>query len=217
MKENLYDTLSKYELIIIDMDGTLYFQKGMQARMALRLIGHAFSGRRGIRDLKLILKYRKMREKWDTGLSLDEDELFEKLAAASGVPADTARSVIHDWMFERPLDTVRLTRDQFLVDMIGRLISAGKKVCIYSDYPTEDKCRAVGLSDDIPQYYMGMEGIKTMKPNPSGLFYIMNDHPEIDASSVIMVGDRADRDRAAADNAGIASLILGRFKFLRYL
>ncbi|MBQ4481736.1 MAG: HAD family hydrolase [Lachnospiraceae bacterium] len=216
MKKNLYEILSEYELIIFDMDGTLYFQKGMQIRMALRLICHALSGKRGIRDLKLILKYRKLREEWDTELSLDEDKLFEKLSEVTRVPADTAQGIIQEWMFERPMDAVRLCRDEELVKTIDKLRAEGKNVCIYSDYPTEDKVRAVGLSGRIPQYYVGMEGIKTMKPNPSGLFYIMSCYPETERSKVIMVGDRADRDKAAADGAGIKSIILGRFKILRY-
>ena len=33
-KPGLYDRLSKYDLIIFDVDGTLYFQRGMQIRMA---------------------------------------------------------------------------------------------------------------------------------------------------------------------------------------
>ena len=216
MKKNLYETLSEYELIIFDMDGTLYFQKGMQIRMALRLIGHALLARKGIRDLKLILKYRKLREEWDTELSLDEDRLFEKLSEASKVPVDTAQGVIQEWMFERPMDAVRLCRDEELVKTVERLRADGKQVIIYSDYPTEDKVRAVGLSGRIPQYYVGMEGINTMKPNPSGLLYIMSRYPETDRSKVIMVGDRVDRDRAAADGAGIASIILGRFRLFRY-
>ena len=215
MKKSLYDKLSRYDLIIFDMDGTLYFQRGMQIRMALRLISHVFSEKGGLKDLRIIQKYRKLREKWDSSNSLDEARLYSAVADDLGMNASRVRDVIREWMFEKPMDVVKECRDGALIETIERLISDGKKVCIYSDYPTEDKCRAVGLSGDIPQYYCGKDDIKTLKPNPSALFYIMNDHQDITRDKVIIVGDRADRDRACAENAGIDSIILGRFKLSR--
>ncbi|MBR1524112.1 MAG: HAD family hydrolase [Lachnospiraceae bacterium] len=214
-QERLYDKLSGYELIIFDMDGTLYFQRGMQIRMAMRLIGHALLNKKGLRDLSLILKYRKLREKWDSSKAIDDAELFVLLSQQTGTDKDVIEGIIRKWMFDDPMDVVRECSDRKLIDVIGRLISVGKQVCVYSDYPTEDKCLAVGLPEGIPQYYCGQEAIKTMKPNPSGLFYIMNNFPDIPKKKVIMVGDRSDRDGAAADNAGIDSIILGRFRFLR--
>ena len=212
----LYERLACYDLIIFDMDGTLYFQRGMQIRMALRLIKHCVSCKRGFKDISLILKYRKLREEWDSSQAIDDDELYHKLEEQTGMSSDTVGEVIQEWMFDNPMDVVRQCRDKALLGVIDRLVSDGKRVCIYSDYPTEDKCDAVGLSEDMPQYYCGQDEIKTMKPNPSALFYIMSEYPETVKEKVIMVGDRADRDKAAADNAGIASLILGRFKVFRY-
>lgn len=216
MKSRLYDKLSKYDLIVFDMDGTLYFQRGMQLRMAIRLILHVITVKGGLRDLKIILNYRKLREKWDSSNSVDEAKLYSAVADDMGLNASRVRDVIREWMFEKPMDVVAECRDEVLVNMIGRLTADGKKVCIYSDYPTEDKCRAVGLDDVIPQYYCGKDEIKTLKPNPSALFYIMNDYPDVLKSKVIMVGDRADRDGALADNAGTDSLILKRFRVVRY-
>ncbi len=215
-KRSLYEKLSGYDLIILDMDGTLYFQRGMQIRMALRLIKHVFSSRNGLKDLSVILKYRKMREKWDSKASMSDEKLYAALADEMSVTASSVRDTIREWMFEKPMDVVRECRDMVLIEMIGRLLGDGKHICIYSDYPTEDKCRAVGLGTDIPQYYCGKGEIKTLKPNPSALFYIMNEYPDINKEKAVMVGDRADRDKAAADNAGIDSIILGRFRLLRY-
>lgn len=216
MQNRLYDKLSQYDLIIFDMDGTLYFQRGMQLRMAFRLIRHVIAVRGGLRDLRIILNYRKLREKWDSSNSVDEAKLYSAVADDMGLNASRVRDVIREWMFEKPMDVVAECRDEVLIKTIRRLICDGKKVCIYSDYPTEDKCRAVGLGDDIPQYYCGKDEIRTLKPNPSALFYIMNDYPDVIKSKVIMVGDRADRDGAVADNAGTGSLILKRFRAVRY-
>lgn len=214
-ERSLYDTFSKYDLLIFDMDGTLYFQRGMQIKMALRLISHVLSSRGGLKDLSIILKYRKLREKWDSSISVDEEKLYRAVGDDIGVSNSRVHSVIQEWMFERPMDVVRECRDEKLVRLIAGLSGEGKKVCIYSDYPTEDKCRAVGLSESVPQYYCGKGEIRTLKPNPSALFYIMNEYPDIPKSRVLMVGDRADRDKACADNAGIDSLILGKYRILR--
>ena len=183
--------------------------------MALRLISHVLSSRGGFRGLSIILKYRKLREKWDSSISVDEEKLYRAVGDDIGVSNSRVHSVIQEWMFERPMDVVKECRDEKLVRLIARLSGEGKKVCIYSDYPTEDKCRAVGLSESVPQYYCGKGEIRTLKPNPSALFYIMNEYPDIPKSRVLMVGDRADRDKACADNAGIDSLILGKYRILR--
>lgn len=215
MYEELYKRLSDYDLIIFDMDGTLYFQTGMRIRMALRLIRHALTTKRGIRDLKAILEYRKLREQWDSLEKMDDNELYDKVGEKYDIHPEEVAMVVNEWMFDNPMDVVRECRDRKLVDIIDRLRGQGKKICIYSDYPTEDKAYAIGLEADIRQYYCGQEEIKTMKPNPSGLFRIMSDYPEIPKEKVILVGDRADRDKQAADNAGIHSIILKRFKILR--
>ena len=215
-KDRLYDRLSGYELIIFDMDGTLYYQRGMQIRMAFRLLRHAMLCG-GYRDLAVIQSYRRLREQWDSSVTLDEERLYDKLASKTGYDAKKVRDIIRTWMFEKPMDVVRECRDERLICTIEKLAKDGRQVMIYSDYPTEDKCRAVGLSDDIRQYYCGQGEIRTMKPNPSGLFYIMSCYPDIPKDKVIMVGDRADRDKAAADKAGIKSIILGRFRLFRYI
>lgn len=216
VRQKLYDRLIKYDLIIFDMDGTLYFQRGMQLAMAIRLMRHALTSKRGFKHLSLILSYRKLREKWDSTRAVTDDELFDTLSQQSGIDSSEIKDVITKWMFDEPMDVVRKCRDADLIDTIEALKAAGARIVIYSDYPTEEKCRALGLSDH-DQIYCGMDEIKTMKPNPSGLFYIMNAFGDVPKEKVIMVGDRKDRDMAAADAAGIDSLILGRFRIFRYL
>jgi HAD superfamily hydrolase (TIGR01549 family) len=215
VRQKLYDRLKEYDLIVFDMDGTLYFQRGMQLAMAVRLMRHALTAKHGFRHLSLILSYRKLREEWDSMRAVTDDELFDSLSRKSGVSPEDIKDLISKWMFDEPMDVVRKCRDRDLIDTMEALKAAGSKIVIYSDYPTEEKCRAVGL-EDYDQIYCGMDEIKTMKPNPSGLFYIMNSYGNVPAAKVIMVGDRDDRDGAAAKAAGTDSLILRRFKVFRY-
>ena len=210
--KKLCDKLSKYDLIVFDMDGTLYFQKSMQLRMGLKLLGHAVFHKGGAKDLKVILNYRKLREKWDSTKEADDDALFEELSKNSGKSSAQIKETIDEWMFKIPLDIVKESRDSRLIETIGKLLEDGKKICVYSDYAAADKCRAVGLAEDIRIYCCGDGNIRTMKPNPAGLNFILSQYPDVDKDKAIMVGDRKDRDGKAAENAGIDSLILKRFK-----
>ena len=94
MKNSLYDKLKGYDLIIFDMDGTLYYQRGMQIRMAFRLMSHALSSKGGIKDILAISKYRKLRETWDTGNRMDESGLYGAVAKETGLDPVRVRGII---------------------------------------------------------------------------------------------------------------------------
>ncbi|MCR5652081.1 MAG: HAD hydrolase-like protein [Lachnospiraceae bacterium] len=217
MYKRLYKKLSSYSLIIFDMDGTMYLQKSMQIRMGLRLMAHAFFSKGGMREMRTVLDYRKLREGWDSSKQADDNTFFAELSKKYGTDAEEIKSIIQKWMFEIPLDAVRRSGDRELAEVLKRLKSDGKEVCIYSDYPAKDKCAALDLPEDLKIFCCGDEGIRTMKPNPAGLNFIMEQYPDISGDRVIMTGDRKDRDGEAALAAGIDSVILGRFKLIRMI
>ena len=217
ISDKLYKKLEAYDLIILDMDGTLYFQRGMQLRMAMDLLMNALFSKNGIRELRMVLAYRKEREAWDESLTLNEETLLERAAGKARVDRERAGEIIRKWLFVRPLDAVRRCRDDVLIDTVEELLRNGKRVCIYSDYETCDKAEYLGLTEDIPQYWCGKDGIQTMKPNPSGLFHILAQYPEVLPARCLVVGDRGDRDGEAARAAGVDCLILKRFRFMRRL
>ncbi|MBQ9048609.1 MAG: HAD family hydrolase [Solobacterium sp.] len=211
----LYDILSGYDLILFDMDGTLYFQRAMQMRMALKLLGHAVSSTKGIRDIRIISVFRKLREQWDSSTPMDDAVLYRQTAGKTGASAEETEQVIRKWMFEVPMHAVATSADKELALVIDKLLADGRHVCIYSDYETEGKCAALHIPDAVRQYYCGKGAITTMKPNPAGILEVLKQYPDIPADKAVMVGDRMDRDGEAAAQAGIAGIILGKFRLQR--
>lgn len=205
--------LQDYELYIIDMDGTLYFQRKMQLLMGLRLLGCALTGKRGAGELKTVLTYRKLREQCK-GAKTPDRQLVEQIAQKKKTEPQEEKQIIEKWLYLLPLQVIGRCCDHKLTKMVISWKRAGKKVVIYSDYPAEDKSRVLGLSD-IPCYDGTAPSIDVLKPNPKGIEVILREMGVTDKSRAVMIGDRQSRDGEAAARAGIDCLILKKYALLR--
>ena len=116
-------------------------------------------------------------------------------------------TIIQKWMFTIPLQIINKYQDHNLIRNIKLLQKQNKKIAIYSDYPAEQKSRAIGLSD-IPCHDAADPLIDCMKPNPKGILHIMQLYDICDPKKVLMVGDRKSLDGMAAKAAGTDYLIL---------
>ncbi len=103
--------LQDYELYIIDMDGTLYFQRKMQLLMGLRLLGSALTGKRGAGELKTVLTYRKLREQCK-GEKTPDDQLIEQIAQKKKTEPQSEKQIIEKWLYLLPLDVIAGCRDK---------------------------------------------------------------------------------------------------------
>ena len=79
---------------------------------------------------------------------------------------------------------------------------------IVSDYEAGYKLNAMGLADNFASIYAG-ERLGFVKPSHAGFQRAAEDF-EIPTTSLLHIGDRADRDDVAAQAAGCQRLILGR-------
>jgi len=79
---------------------------------------------------------------------------------------------------------------------------------VFSDYQADAKLQALGLAEHFDAVYTG-EDLGFVKPHAAVLEKIAVDF-SVPIDSVLHVGDRADRDEAAARAAGCRCLILGR-------
>ena len=200
--------LDEYKLVIWDLDGTLYFQKEFRLKMAMVLIQKLVFSPKHWKDAFVILKYRKLREKWDAsdvGEGLEERQYAEtgKSFRMSGIQV---KQTITKWMLEEPLLHLKAYRDEKAAWIICNLQEKGIKTVVYSDYPTVDKLKALEISVQ-DSFAATDEVIGCMKPNPKGLEYIINKY-QIAREDTVMIGDRMEKDGEVAKAVGIDYLIL---------
>lgn len=222
------DVFSKenYKLIILDMDGTLYYQRSMQILMCMEMgvfaVMHPFS----LWKLKTISVFRKVREQAEfakaseDGMAVDsepEADLLEVQYAITAKKMDRSaeevKQVIEEWMFKRPLKYLRRTCDKKLCDWIAKWKNAGKKVVVYSDYPVAGKCAMLGIRPDA-MYSSDEKRIGEMKPSAKGVEVICHDF-DVTVAEILIIGDRMNKDGKMAEAAKAEYLIVDKWKILR--
>ena len=203
----------KYDVLILDLDGTLYHQFPVRACMFLKLaVYYAFRPHR-IRELLVLKNYRKLREcKFGDGHE-DFDALqVHEAANLSGVSDNLAREVIASWMTYKPLTLINMFKRKRLLGYVRELQNAGTIIIVYSDYPVREKLSALGLKPDY-SYCSTDTIISCMKPDSSGLRRVLS-LPEIAGKGVLYVGDRDDRDGECARNCGVEYMDVSEFESL---
>lgn len=200
--------LSDRRLVVFDLDGTLYDQRRLRRALALQLLSRAARGR-GMRELRCILRFRRLREEMAGAEAADLDGvLYARLAAETGRPAAELRALIEEWMCRRPLPLLRVCRAPGITRLFEVLGRRGSRVAIWSDYPVREKLAALELSADF-MVCAEDPGVGALKPNPAGLAALL-DRCGCAPHEALMIGDRAERDGAAAGRLGVPFLLYGR-------
>lgn len=203
----------EYQLVLFDMDGTLYFQRALQFKMARLLLAHALFERNGWRDLCVILQFRRIREKSVRADGIEET-LYEDLAKRWRISREQVREIVQKWIYQEPLRYLAGYKDACLLELIKILDKRGVRTAVYSDYPPQEKQKVLGIGE-FPGFYGGQKEIEGFKPDPRGILYIMARFGVNNKSRVLMIGDRMSRDGKAAVNAGVDYLIVKKYKLLR--
>lgn len=203
MTKNMKINVEPYELVLFDMDGTLYHQRPLQLHMGIKMLLHCFAPG-GLKEVKTVLQFRKLRENWNTEsetVRLDELQ-YKTLSVKTGLSVTYIRETVEKWIYHKPLVLLYRYRNKKVIALLQECIACGKKTAIYSDYPARDKRDALRLPQ-VPCYYGGEPKIAAMKPNPKGILTIMDALQVSDPSRVLMIGDRMSRDGQAAIGAGV--------------
>lgn len=211
--EMMEKKLCQYQLVLIDMDGTLYYQRPLQITMGFVMLKNAIFKKGGFSELITVLKFRKMREHWSDTDEIDA-KLYEMLARERNIDVVQAQEIIQKWIYDLPLNYLRRFRDDKLVLMLRTLQEKEVRTAVYSDYPSKEKQRVLEISG-IPGFYGGQEEIGSLKPDPKGILYIMQKYGIEDKNEVLMIGDRMSKDGQAAISAGVDYLILKKHKWMR--
>lgn len=216
----------KYRVIVLDMDGTLYYQRGMQILMCIEMGAFAIMHPFSLWKLKAVSVFRRIREldlfsKEEIAAKDDRctekhlllEQQYKMTADKISKSTETVKQVIEEWMFKRPLKYLQYTCDHKLCDWIEVWKQRGKKVVVYSDYPAGEKCDILGIHADAI-YSSEQEIIGQMKPSVRGLEVISREFG-VSPDEMLVVGDRMSKDGKMAECFGCEYLILKKWKYWR--
>lgn len=193
------------DLVVFDVDGTLYNQRRLRLLMLNLLLADAWRTR-SLDTLLTLRTFRKVREA--LGEQPEEDFVrlqYTRTAALRGKSEAEVHATAITWLEQKPLPMLAGCRYPHVGTLFDALRAAGKKVATFSDYPATDKLKAMGLQAD-PVVCATDAHIARLKPDPSGLLHILR-VTGVAPARALMVGDRFDRDGAAAAKAGVRALI----------
>ncbi len=216
----------KYKIIVLDMDGTLYYQRGMQILMCLEMgafaVMHPFSLWK-LRTISVFRKIRESREFATEGTGTEQENVatarnllkrqYEMTAEIVGRSEEAVQGIIEEWMFNRPLKYLRYTADVNLLAWVRKWKSAGKKVVVYSDYPVKEKCEMLKVEADA-MFSSDEMIIGQMKPSVKALEIICSEFG-VRPEDILVVGDRMSKDGKMAETFGCEYVILKKWKVFR--
>ncbi|GHT82391.1 hypothetical protein FACS1894137_01190 [Spirochaetia bacterium] len=193
MRYILRKKLREYRLIILDMDGTLYYQIPLRICMVFELLVYYTIHFKNIKDLFVLAGFRK---------SYNKGRLPE------------ANPLVDYWMQERPLKYIHIFRDNKLLDLIQYLKNEGTLIALYSDYPLAKKISVLHPFATDFSFCASDSDINCLKPDVKGLKRILEvlNKPVEDA---VFIGDRYDKDGKCAEGMGMDYIILDKNPILR--
>ncbi len=194
--------------VVFDMDGTLYDQAPLRAKMVPRLGLHALR-RFDPKLLRIVSGLRRERERLAEAERADfEDVLIAAVAARAGVSQDRVRAVMVEWLETRPLPLLAPCIVPGTAALFAALRRSGRRIAVLSDYPAARKLEALGLSADLVLSATDPE-IAVQKPDPKGLA-LAAERFGLAPGRLLMIGDRDDRDGEAARRIGVPCLLRKR-------
>ena len=188
----------KKKTLIVDLDGTLYYQRPVWMCMALELLGYYILHFWRIKELKIILNYRTQHNS-NTPLNIKDFCIEQK------TDMNNLNNLIQKWLFYKPLKWIKLFADRNLINNLKEQ-QKNVSVIVYSDYESRQKLSVLNFKPDFEFFYDSIN-ICFPKPNPQGLNYIASElklHPK----DILVIGDRQDKDGIAAAAFGAEYLIL---------
>lgn len=195
----------KIDLVVFDVDGTLYDQRPLRMRMARDMLLHTLSDR-NLNVISVVKTYRRIRERLGEEEVVNFDtQLIEQTATSTNNSEATVLAIINDWIEHRPLPYLMACRYPRLNELFAGLKRNGKKIGVFSDYPAREKLAALGLSADFIVSAQD-NGIRRLKPHPLGLEFLMQ-QAGATPETTLMIGDRIERDGLAAYRAKTHCLI----------
>ena len=193
--------------LLVDLDGTLYRQRLVQAMMASELLLGHWS------RISVLRAFRHEHERLRGESIVHEQSPYqvqlEQAAAILNRPLQEIESIVSEWMFQRPGKWIRMFRRKPLLRCIAALRRKGAATALVSDYPATRKLAAMGISDlfDVVVANGETPELRRLKPCPDA-FLLAAKHLNAQHENCIVVGDRKDADGEAAHRAGMRFVLV---------
>lgn len=196
----------KYQLVIFDVDGTLYHQPKLRLIMLIHLIAHYLFKPHKITELNVLKVFRKEREiNAHKGHGNIAEEQYKWAANKLNYNETKVKDIVEFWMHKKPLRYLRSCVFENVRTLINELNKIAQ-TAVYSDYLAHHKIKAMELNINHC-FSSEQKEINTLKPNSKGILHILN-HFNVDKSQALLIGDRDELDGACARNAGIDYIIV---------
>lgn len=203
------------EAVLFDVDGTLYLQSRLRALMAGELATVPWVQRAPWRVGRLwhaLKSFRHVREELRArGCPAEPLERlqYSEAAARAGVSVPEMEDVVAEWIIQRPLKYLPRVVRPGTRETFEALTADGVKIGVFSDYPAEDKLKAMQLDDLVSLAIDATESsVNAFKPHPRG-FLAAAERWGLAPQSILYVGDRPDVDAAGAAAAGMRCVVIG--------
>lgn len=200
------------ELVIFDVDGTLYRQSVLRKIMLFKLLSHYMIRPWRYKELLILYHFRKEREKRSGFRGVDlEEEQYQWCADKVNQKPEVIKEVIEKWIFDLPNRYLKASLYPGVAQFFNDLKQNGIKTAIYSDYNSERKLEKMELVADL-QISSTDKRVNSFKPLPAGLLLILSELKITTKENCLFIGDRFELDGVCAENAGVPFLLVEKDK-----
>jgi len=199
--------------VLLDVDGTLYQQLPLRARMFLELLKFILLHPvQGLKTAYLLREFRSKRVSLGRAqkpLGSLEQLQYEKVATRMRIPVTFVRDVVGEWIMLKPLKYMKRYRRRGIESFLKQCSDNGLKIGVLSDYPSSMKLETMGISSWFSLNLCSTDSeINAFKPSPAGILLACSIW-ELAPEELLYIGDRAEIDGIAAMAAGAQFVLVG--------
>lgn len=198
------------ELVVFDVDGTLYDQLKLRKKMLVALIGYYVLRPWKYKELLILYHFRKEREK-HVGAELKNlrEEQYEWCLKKVNCSLTEVKKVVDKWIFDFPNRYLQKCSYPGVSCFVEELQNQGISTAVYSDYEAKNKLEKMNIRVDLVVSSTQTD-INALKPRPNGLVYILTEMRIKNKANCLFIGDREELDGECALAAGIPFLCLDK-------
>ena len=211
-----------FKAVGFDIDGTLYPKRIMKRNLILSsLLNPQFSISYG--KMRKRLRVLQGNKNYNTTLDLISKEALvlsgeEEKLLASEIDTETLKKIsgkkeeLENKIYKRYAKKFLNIKPYKEVNEVFGLLEKKKiPIAVFSDFPVENKLKALGIDDKI-KYVFSSKDAGFLKPDRRSFDYLYQNSPlsEFKKSEVLYVGDSYSKDCVGSSDFGFSSVLITR-------